>query len=234
MALDFDGNYVEVPDSDDLDFGTGKFTIIVRINSDDVEEGGRQHHTIMCKQNPETPTEWILQILAAPNRTLNFRSGASNLLMSSTTLSNNTDCCVIVTRDATTIYLYLNDSLEDSVADSTNLTNAANLRIGYRNAGYSGQFDGRIWDACICKGVSLSLTQVKIIQYAQGADNIVDGLVGRWLMNEKPDGETATVASSVIDISGQGNHGTPTDSPVYRAAPVRLVRPLVSTRIKTL
>ena len=43
-------------------------------------------------------------------------------------------------------------------------------------------------------------------------------------MNEKPDGSTATVASSVIDISGNGNHGTPANSPVYRAAPIKLIR----------
>lgn len=78
----------------------------------------------------------------------------------------------------------------------------------------------------------LSLAEVKSIHYAQGNDNIVNGLVGRWLMNEKADGQVAAGASFVIDISGNGNHGTPVNEPVYRGASLKLVRPLIFTKIK--
>jgi len=78
----------------------------------------------------------------------------------------------------------------------------------------------------------LTFAEITIIYYAQGADNIVNGLIGRWLMNEKADGQVAAGANVVIDISGQGNHGTPANNPVYRGAPLKLVRPFVTmTRI---
>jgi len=73
----------------------------------------------------------------------------------------------------------------------------------------------------------LSLAEIKAIYNTRGSDNIVNGLVGRWLMNEKPDGGTATVASSVIDISKEGNHGTPANAPIYRAMPMKLYDPIL-------
>ncbi len=41
-------------------------------------------------------------------------------------------------------------------------------------------------------------------------------LVGRWLMNEKTSGVTASGANTVKDISAGVNDGTPNNSPVYR------------------
>ena len=75
------------------------------------------------------------------------------------------------------------------------------------------------------------LPEIKAIYSPQtrGIDNIVNGLVGRWLMNEKHSGATATVASSVIDVSGNGNHGTPVNNPIYRQAPMRLYKPQILT-----
>ena len=86
---------------------------------------------------------------------------------------------------------------------------------------------GGLIELRIYKGKAFSAAEAEIFHHSQGADNIIDNLVGRWLMNEKADGETATVANSVIDISGNGNHGSPANSPVYRAAPVKLVKPIL-------
>lgn len=80
-------------------------------------------------------------------------------------------------------------------------------------------------------GKELLDAEIASIYYGQGNDNIVGDLLCRQLMNEKPDGGTATIANSVIDISGKGNHGTPVNSPTYRAAPVRLVRPPITKTI---
>lgn len=77
----------------------------------------------------------------------------------------------------------------------------------------------------------LSEAELRSIYHARGLANIVHDLKGRWLMNEKSDGGTATVASSIIDISGNGKHGTPTNAPVYRAEAVRLVRLFQVTRV---
>jgi len=89
---------------------------------------------------------------------------------------------------------------------------------------YDGLFsDVRVYNR------NISLAEIKSIYYAQGADNIINGLLGRWLMNEKPDGTAAAGANVVIDISGNGNHGTPVNAPVYRAGTVRLIRPTLKS-----
>lgn len=69
----------------------------------------------------------------------------------------------------------------------------------------------------------LSDTEIKIIDTAWGNDNIVNGLVGRWLMDEKPTGQIASGAGTVIDISSNANHGTGSGNPVYKPAPMTLI-----------
>jgi len=69
-----------------------------------------------------------------------------------------------------------------------------------------------------------SLAEAKIFHFANGNDNITNDLYLHWRMNEKPDGQAAAGAGVIIDISGNGNHGTPVNNPVYQVAPVRLVR----------
>ena len=43
-------------------------------------------------------------------------------------------------------------------------------------------------------------------------------------MNEGSSGSVASGTDSCIDISGNGNDGTPTNSPIYRATPIKLIR----------
>jgi len=80
---------------------------------------------------------------------------------------------------------------------------------------------GTIWDSRVYNR-ALSQDEIKTIFALQGADKIVDGLVGRWMMMEGSEGTTASVANSIIDISGNGNNGTPYNSPTYTACPIRI------------
>ena len=81
----------------------------------------------------------------------------------------------------------------------------------------------------------LTASEAAIIYEARGADGFAGrtwDLWARWLMNEQPDGGSATAASTVIDVSGQGYHGTPEKEmigewPTYKAAPLRLARPVI-------
>lgn len=86
--------------------------------------------------------------------------------------------------------------------------------------------DGIIGEIRVYNNV-LSLEENKIIYESRGSDNIVDELVARWLMNEKPDGTISSGADSIIDISGNNNHGTPHNSPIYRASPVKIIKPIM-------
>ncbi|MBW1973925.1 MAG: hypothetical protein JRI44_13990, partial [Deltaproteobacteria bacterium] len=113
---------------------------------------------------------------------------------------------------------------EGTLSDESRDAITGDLNIGRDNRDYR-YWDGKIWDVRIYQNKALSVDEMRIIYYSRGNDNIVDGLVGRWLMDEKPDGTATSGANSVIDISGNGNHGTPYNSPVYRSAPVRLTNP---------
>ncbi len=130
----------------------------------------------------------------------------------------------------TSVKLYHNITEDYSASYTRQITaDTGNMVIGawlyHINTTWYGYFDGKIGDVRFYNR-ALSPAEIKSIYNSRGSDNIVNGLVGRWLMNEKTDGGTATVASSVIDISKEGNHGTPVNSPVYRVAPIELVKPM--------
>ena len=84
-------------------------------------------------------------------------------------------------------------------------------------------FNGKEWDFRLYNR-ALSPAEIRTIYSAKGNDNIVDGLVDWWRMDEKPDGQTAG-AGDVIDIIGD-NDGDGTNAPIYRPAPVAIIKPI--------
>ena len=123
--------------------------------------------------------------------------------------------------------LYIDGIEVDNVASIGNFIDTGanyNNRVGCDRGDPPGHFSPGVAFDIRVYGRQLSLAEIRNIYYSRGNDNIVDGLVGRWRMDEKPDGTVASGTDTVIDISGNGNHGTPYNSPVYRSAPVRLRR----------
>ncbi len=84
---------------------------------------------------------------------------------------------------------------------------AQNVVIGARNDG-TLVFDGPIDDARIYNR-ALSPEEIQTITAARGHDGIVDGLVGRWLMDERAPGLAVSGAGTVRDASQEGNDGSP-------------------------
>ena len=144
-----------------------------------------------------------------------------NTTIASEALPTNVWVDVVCTYDGSTGKIYYN------AVDKTNTSTGAGGNVGSGNTpvkiGYhpTYYFTGKLQDARIYNRV-LSIAEIQIIHNAVGSDNIINGLVGRWLMNEKHSGSTATVSSSIIDLSSQGNHGDPINSPVYRESPLKL------------
>lgn len=145
---------------------------------------------------------------------------------STTTVFDNTwhHFCWVDNNGTATLYI-------DGVADATNFNytrsgsfNEDNSIIGtiyyyYQSNYLTGiLFDIRCYNRC------LTANEIAEIYHRRGADKIWQGLVGWWRLDEKPTGQTASGGSSVIDLSGNGNHGTPYNSPVYQASPHRLRR----------
>jgi len=80
----------------------------------------------------------------------------------------------------------------------------------------SNVIDGTLSDIRMYNRI-LSAAEIQTIYNCMGHDTIVDGLVARWLMNEASPGTGASGSGVVKDCGPFGNHGTPNDSPLYRA-----------------
>ncbi len=132
--------------------------------------------------------------------------------------------------------LYVDDTLEGGnagwVGKPDNLLAAPNsyflVHVPASEVNDREIFDLRCYDR------ALSLAEIQSIYHAQGNDSIINGLLGRWFLDEEPDGTACAGAGVVKDVSGGDHHGTPANNPTYRAAPFKPVRSLVSTGIKTL
>lgn len=93
-----------------------------------------------------------------------------------------------------------------------------------RNGGYDGwYFKGRLFDVRMYSAV-LSNSEIAAIYAEAGRDNITHNLVGRWPMLEGQSGATASGANTVLDVSGNGKHQTPTGSPTYVDTPMKIFR----------
>lgn len=121
--------------------------------------------------------------------------------------------------DATKGFIYL-DGVDDTASNAAGpVIHHADDRIsvaGSKNiASWQEYLEGLLADVRIYNRI-LSLAEVKAIYQQKGIDNIKD-YVGRWFMKELPAGSNCTGANVVRDISGNGNHGTPVNTPIYRA-----------------
>lgn len=133
----------------------------------------------------------------------------------------NTWNWVFVAYDGETIRTYLNavekftDTSPSGNIDSyaTPLILGANKRGGSES---SDAFEGYIAD-CRIYNRALSVAELQAIVDGKGIDNIKSGLQSRWFMKELPAGSNCTGANVVRDMSGNGHHGTPQNTPIYRA-----------------
>jgi len=116
-------------------------------------------------------------------------------------VSTWTQIGLIVDYTNTKLYLVLNGVKVDITGawDGTSKNEAIDFIIGWFYSNDYG-FDGSIDDVRIYDK-SLSLAEV----------------------------EELYSAGKIVDISGNGNHGTPVNSPIYRAAPMRLYKPQILT-----
>ena len=85
------------------------------------------------------------------------------------------------------------------------------------------QFDGKVGDARIYDR-ALSTAEMETIFALRGRDNIVDGLLHRYLLNEGPVGVSSVGAGSNRDIGPGGIDGTPIASPPFVDDELNLMR----------
>lgn len=106
----------------------------------------------------------------------------------------------------------------DGVIDATTGTFNATLSspsVNLRFASVTSQgrpMGGYMADARLYNRI-LTPVELQAIVTQRGADTIKNGLAARWLLNENAPGVALSGAGVVIDVSGNGSHGTPTNSP---------------------
>lgn len=71
-------------------------------------------------------------------------------------------------------------------------------------------FNGKIAD-CRAYDRILSAAEIATIHGTQGADRIVNGLLGRWSLA----GQNAAVIGTIVDLSGNGNSGSGGSAPTF-------------------
>jgi hypothetical protein len=214
MGLDFDGSSmrIDIPYARD----TVPLTMMAWVNMD-VNNTSEMFFSMF-----QAGQEYQLSHVNATSG-IQIERGAAPGVNTGYVMSVDTWYHVIAAIDGTSTILYVNGASQHTGAAGAN--NAGNnFRLGEVGAGSSGQrLNGTMWDARVYSR-KITAAEAKIIYESRGSDNITNGLEFRCLMNEKPTGSTATGASSVIDLSSNGRHGTPVGSPVYTEESMKIVR----------
>ncbi|MFX1590481.1 MAG: LamG domain-containing protein [Promethearchaeota archaeon] len=116
---------------------------------------------------------------------------------------------------ANTIDIYVDGVLEHSEIDQNDTPGVGTMRFGW--SGDQGnpntKFYGSLDDIRIYNRI-LTLGEIKTIYYSRGKENILDGLINWWPLQEYSNGTVASGTGAVKDIIG-GNHATPTGDPIY-------------------
>lgn len=137
-----------------------------------------------------------------------------------TTIVRNTWYHVAITYDRTNVandpIIYRNGTsinvVESNAPVGTADDNSGNSMYIGKKEDSTLYFDGTLDDIRIYDRL-LSAEEILTIYTARATDNIVYGLVGRWMPNELAPGATVL---SVIDLSPTGvSPGTPENAPVY-------------------
>jgi len=231
MALEFETNnstYIVVPDSSTLDVDSEDFSISLwlKLNT--------KNMTQMFVDKGEDPNQKDWRLWIDSDNRLNFDFEVNNQGEQRATSTTTLDTGVLYHIVAVYIEstkeqkIYLDGSVvATNTATYSPASSSYNLVVGGKwedpLSEYTTFLDGDMFDVRLYKR-ALSEAEVNIICNSRGFDNVVSNLMARWLMDEKPDGTAASGSNSIIDLSGNGNHGTPYNSPVYRSAPVRMRR----------
>jgi alpha-tubulin suppressor-like RCC1 family protein len=115
--------------------------------------------------------------------------------------------------------IYINGILDNSDSAGNGATGAAVLYIGMKEDS-TLYFDGYLEDIRIYNRV-LSLQEIQTIYACPGMDNIVYGLLNRFMLNESHQGATAGGAGFIKDCGSSQINMTPANSPEYTGSRIR-------------
>ena len=154
----------------------------------------------------------------SPNRARFYLRNASgtNKLITGGTMVSGVEYFMAARYDGSDMYVYLDAAQVATTAMIGNVRQfSAPVFIGASPSAPGVRFfDGVLQDIRVY-GRAITLDELQTIYALRGRDNIVNDLVGRWMMNEQAPGVSASGANTIIDLSGQEHHGTPVNTPTY-------------------
>jgi hypothetical protein len=164
-SLIFDGvdDYVNIPASTNLTFGTGDFTMEVWCKT---RAKTMLYPALLSVNLAWAANVWVLidrHNATAPTKfTFHAYNIASPLLTSVTATSNGVWYNVVVTRIGTLFSMYVNGVLESTATSSASLDGGVSnsINLGRQSAGDSTNYDGNISHARIYKARGLTSTEV--------------------------------------------------------------------------
>ena len=165
-SLVFDGvnDYVNIPASTNLTFGTGDFTMECWFKT---RAKTTLSPTLLGVNLPWAANVWNLIDRHVNNSTkltfwcYNYNTSAA-MLISNTSISNATWYQVVITRVSNTWSIYVNGSLESTVTSSVSLDNGVSnsINLGVESITDPAWYDGNISHARIYKAKGLTSTEV--------------------------------------------------------------------------
>jgi len=169
-CLSFDGvaEYVELPDSEVFNFGTGEFSISFWFNAPGqstnyptciTTQGGWSAGTFGIRYDNAGANDKV---------TIHWNPEGDPVISSTNTFTNNVWHHVVATRSGTSLKLYVNGVLEGSatvnVARVIDLAYGGSVRIGWGTwDGAQGYFDGKQSEFRIYKGYVLAVSEIKAL-----------------------------------------------------------------------
>ncbi|MBV6627277.1 MAG: DUF4114 domain-containing protein [Rivularia sp. (in: Bacteria)] len=208
-ALSFDGvdDYVSIPDSSDIDFGTSQnFTVETWVKADssqaDLQFGD---NSIIEKWSGNGAYPFVIRYLNGPGTIRAARydgpsSGNNPGITSSTVINDGQFHHIAFVKNGDTLSLYIDGNLQGTANDTTtnSTQNTSPLYIGNRGESrnyFKGEVDEvRIWNKARTE------TEIRQNLYSK-LEGTEDGLAAYYNFDD--------VTTTVPDLTGNGNDGTP-------------------------
>jgi len=213
MALEFNGidNFVEITLDSSLDV-SASFTIgaWIKTNGDTAIGSVIRHNTDGSKVDQTAlMIDWTsLDASNADKATIGHKDSDSKTWKYITGTTNVNDGewhHIFATFDGSILKVYVDKILEGTSPSFTSTDYGASSWLIGKFRGNAEYFNGLINDARIYNR-AISPDEIAILYYSQGTDNITNGLIARWLMNEGSDGVTTPVLIEPSwDIQYEGN-----------------------------
>ena len=210
LSLDGTNDYVAITDNDNLDFGTGSFSVEAWVN-DDPDSVNGYNNVVSKKEGGGTNVGWTLRINNQDKPVFFLADGTNAIyVQSNTAITEGTwyHLAGVIDRSTNEAKLYVNGELKgtESIASLGSLDTNIDLRIGQwnntnsANAFWHGQIDDvRLWN----EARSQAEIQANLNETLTGTET---GLVGNWNFDQD-----SNFSTTITDVTGNGHNGTLTN-----------------------